>query len=81
MTWEILERLVSDHGISTVLLLAMGYGVWRVIAWLRPLVERLLNAQIDFIAKLDATIESQGRLIQSLDQKVEKLVELLEGKS
>ena len=60
------ERLFARDGMGWPLfiILGIGYCVFRFAKWFGPLVERLVQAAIDFMASLDTRlerIENDGR--------------------
>lgn len=73
------EAVLNRWGLPILLLMAVGWAVWKVARWLAPRFDRLADSHVDLVetlkdrvGKLEDNSEEANRLLRSIDQKVTK---------
>lgn len=60
------ESAINRVGLPLVLLMGAAYVTWRIGRWIQPRLDRLLEAHLAFITKLDERMDSMGKRIEDL---------------
>jgi hypothetical protein len=80
---ETFVDLVNKFGVSTAILAAIALGTWRVIKWLQPRAEKVIDAHIDLVSSLkknhEETLTQVAETTKQTSVAVVKLCERLDS--
>lgn len=78
MDWS---QLLLNNGLAVGILVAIGGGGWRVVAFLAPLVQKFFDRQNAFLDSLQGTTERQTKILESHGEKLNEIHErIVHGK-
>jgi hypothetical protein len=71
------EGVLNRWGLPILLLLVVGWAVWKLARWIAPRIDRIVDSHVKFVDSLDQRVgkledggEEAIRLLRSIDQKV-----------
>lgn len=72
-----LEGLLNRWGLPLVLLGAVGFAVWKLMRWMEPRANRLVDSHVDLVETLKKRLEQieenseeANKRLESIDRKV-----------
>lgn len=67
---QLLERLMNNFGLSTVLLALIGYALWR---YGLPVARELVDAHKTYLDRTASSGEKQTEILDRIDNKVDAI--------
>lgn len=76
-----IERMLNNFGLPILALIAVFVGVWRVLVWLAPRADRLINSHVTFVTEVGNTqkqiVITQQEIANSLNSQDRNLQTML----
>jgi hypothetical protein len=69
--------LLTNYGVAGIILAAILFALWRGLVWLAPHIERLIEAQIDFVNTTKAAIVTMNESLKNVNVRLDKMDEQL----
>lgn len=70
-------KLCERLGISTMMLIAIGYGMWELAHWTGPRVDRLVDKHVEIVDKAMAIGEMNSRTLEKIGDAQESQAQIL----
>ncbi len=62
---------VDRFGVAVTLLIAIGVTAWRVVKWLAPRVDKVVDSHVSFVSKVGDQVERQTDCMIVMSRGVE----------
>lgn len=59
-------NLIQNFGLAVAILIALGVFLWRLLVWIKPWVEKLVNAHLAFVNSTSATVDELKQTVSEL---------------
>lgn len=68
------ESIANRWGLPILLLLAVGWAVWKVARWLAPRIDRLVDSHVGFVNAIEGRVENLEDISEDLKSNVASVV-------
>lgn len=59
-------NLIQNFGLAVAILIVLGVFLWRLLVWVKPWIEKLINTHIAFVNSTSATVAKISDTVDEL---------------